>query len=104
VFADNATGYLDQVFAPTVQRGIHFSSTHGNHDNAVRAPANPHTRNAMYLTCVQNNINHLEEIEYEQKHYSNLSYTRSDVGPKPYGPGNYCMHLPRLVKDATLIP
>jgi hypothetical protein len=59
---------------------------------------------AMYLTCVQNNINHLEEIEYEQKHYSNLSYTRSDVGPKPYGPGNYCTHLPRLGKDATLIP
>jgi hypothetical protein len=38
----------------------------------------------------QNNINHLQEIEYEQKQYSNLSYTRSDIGPKPYGPGNYC--------------
>ncbi|GFZ45087.1 hypothetical protein JCM24511_02813 [Saitozyma sp. JCM 24511] len=70
VFADNATGYLDQVFKPTVDRGIPFSSTHGNHDNA-------------------NNINHNEEIEYEQAHYGSLSYTRSDVGPKPYGNGNY---------------
>lgn len=71
VFANNATGYLDQCFQPTVERGIPFSSTHGNHDNA-------------------NNINHQEEIEYEQAHYSSLSYTRSDVGPKPYGSGNYC--------------
>ncbi|KAF7305655.1 Metallo-dependent phosphatase [Mycena chlorophos] len=70
VFAFNATGYLDQCFAPTVARKIPFSCTHGNHDNA-------------------NNINHWEEIQYEQKHYADLSYTRSDVGPKPYGPGNY---------------
>ncbi|KZO91967.1 Metallo-dependent phosphatase [Calocera viscosa TUFC12733] len=70
VFADNATGYLDQYFAPTVQRGIPFSCTHGNHDNA-------------------DNINHQEEIEYEQKHYSDLSYTRMDVGPQPWGVGNY---------------
>lgn len=27
---------------------------------------------------------------YEQAHYAHLSYTRSDVGPKPYGCGNYC--------------
>ncbi|ORY25933.1 Metallo-dependent phosphatase-like protein [Naematelia encephala] len=70
VFADNATGYLDQCYKPTVDRNIPFSSTHGNHDNA-------------------NNINHNEEIEYEQAHYGHLSYTRSDVGPKPYGNGNY---------------
>lgn len=68
---DNATGYLDQCFAPTVKRGIPFSSTHGNHDNA-------------------NNINHQEEIEYEMAHYSALSYTRMDVGPAPWGVGNYC--------------
>jgi hypothetical protein len=56
-----------------------------------------------HLNCVQNNINHLKEIEYEQKHYSNLSYTRSDVGPKPYGPGNYCTHQRCLGKDIMLI-
>ncbi|KAJ7156198.1 Metallo-dependent phosphatase [Mycena filopes] len=70
VFAANATKYLDQLFAPTALRKIPFSSTHGNHDNSLV-------------------INHLEEIEYEQKHYSALSYTRADVGPKPYGCGNY---------------
>ncbi|KAJ6522405.1 Metallo-dependent phosphatase-like protein [Mycena capillaripes] len=70
VFAFNATKYLDRVFAPTVARKIPFSSTHGNHDNSLA-------------------INHQEEIEYEQAHYSTLSYTRSDVGPKPYGSGNY---------------
>lgn len=31
---------------------------------------------------------------YEQRHYSALSHTRSDVGPKPYGCGNYCKRLP----------
>ncbi|KAF7291247.1 Metallo-dependent phosphatase-like protein [Mycena indigotica] len=70
VFAFNATGYLDQAYAPTVARKIPFSVAHGNHDNA-------------------NNINHQIEIEYEQATYSELSYTRSDVGPKPYGSGNY---------------
>ena len=30
VFADNATGYQDQCYAPTVARGLPFSSTHGN--------------------------------------------------------------------------
>ena len=30
VFADNATGYMDQCFGPTVERGLPFSSTHGN--------------------------------------------------------------------------
>ncbi|KZT50667.1 Metallo-dependent phosphatase [Calocera cornea HHB12733] len=70
VFKFNATGYLDQMFGPTVQRNIPFSSTHGNHDNA-------------------DNITHLEEIEYEVAHYGRLSYTRADVGPRPYGCGNY---------------
>ncbi|EJT98082.1 Metallo-dependent phosphatase [Dacryopinax primogenitus] len=70
VFAFNATGYLDQMYGPTIQRGIPFSSTHGNHDNS-------------------NNITHLEEIEYEIAHYGGLSYTRADVGPRPYGCGNY---------------
>ncbi|KAJ7196231.1 Metallo-dependent phosphatase-like protein [Mycena pura] len=70
VFAFNATKYLDQVFAPTVARKIPFSSTHGNHDNTLA-------------------INHQIEIEYEQAHYAALSYTRADVGPKPYGCGNY---------------
>ncbi|KAJ7235623.1 hypothetical protein B0H12DRAFT_1141361 [Mycena haematopus] len=55
VYAFNATKYLDQVFAPTVAWKIPFSSTHGN------------------LA-----INHQTEIEYEQAHYSTLSYTRSD--------------------------
>ncbi|KAJ7162799.1 Metallo-dependent phosphatase-like protein [Mycena crocata] len=70
VFVNNATKYLDKVFAPTASRRIPFSSTHGNHDNSLA-------------------INHLEEIEYEQTHYASLSHTRSDVGPKPYGCGNY---------------
>ncbi|ORX35176.1 Metallo-dependent phosphatase-like protein [Kockovaella imperatae] len=70
VFADNATGYMDQCFRPTVERNLPFSSTHGNHDNA-------------------DHITHDEEIKYEMAHYSNLSYTRSDVGPAPYGNGNY---------------
>ena len=30
VFADNATGYQDMCYQPTVERGIPFSSTHGN--------------------------------------------------------------------------
>ncbi|KAK7008215.1 Metallo-dependent phosphatase-like protein [Favolaschia claudopus] len=79
VYAFNATKYLDQVFAPTVARKIPFSSTHGN------------------LA-----INHQDEIEYEQKHYSSLSYTRSDVGPKPYGCGNYW--VPVYAKKTDLIP
>jgi hypothetical protein len=40
----------------------------------------------------QNNINHQQVIEYEQAHYPELSHTRSDAGPKPYGSGNYCTH------------
>ncbi|KAJ7469854.1 Metallo-dependent phosphatase-like protein [Mycena galericulata] len=83
VFKDNATNYLDIVYAPTVARNIPFSSTHGNHDNA-------------------NNINHQEEIEYEQAHYSALSYTRSDVGPKPYGSGNYW--VPVYAKSSDWVP
>ncbi|KAJ7194412.1 Metallo-dependent phosphatase-like protein [Mycena pura] len=83
VFAFNATGYLDQVFAPTVARKLPFSSTHGNHDNA-------------------NNINHQEEIEYEQRNYASLSHTRSDVGPKPYGCGNYW--VPVYAKAADVVP
>ncbi|KAF8143723.1 Metallo-dependent phosphatase-like protein [Mycena galopus ATCC 62051] len=83
VFADNATGYLDQAFAPTVARNIPFSCTHGNHDNA-------------------NNINHQEEIDYEQAHYPELSYTRSDVGPKPYGSGNYW--VPVYAKSSDWVP
>ncbi|KAK7017399.1 Metallo-dependent phosphatase-like protein [Favolaschia claudopus] len=83
VYAFNATKYLDQVFAPTVARKIPFSSTHGNHDNTLA-------------------INHQDEIEYEQKHYSSLSYTRSDVGPKPYGCGNYW--VPVYAKKTDLIP
>jgi hypothetical protein len=38
----------------------------------------------------QNNINHQQAIEFEQKNYK-LSYTRGDVGPKPWGNANYCM-------------
>ncbi|CAD6563925.1 MAG: hypothetical protein TREMPRED_002378 [Tremellales sp. Tagirdzhanova-0007] len=83
VFADNATGYQDMCYQPTVERGIPFSSTHGNHDNA-------------------NNINHNEEIEYEMAHYSSLSHTRSDVGPKPYGNGNYW--VPVYAKDKDYVP
>ncbi|KAF7340592.1 Metallo-dependent phosphatase-like protein [Mycena sanguinolenta] len=83
VFAANATNYLDMVYAPTVARNIPFSSTHGN-------------------ISVQNNINHQEEIEYEQAHYSELSYTRSDVGPKPYGSGNYW--VPVYAKSTDSVP
>ncbi|KAF7289871.1 Alpha-aminoadipate reductase Lys1p [Mycena indigotica] len=87
-FKENATKYLDIVFAPTVERNIPFSSTHGNHDNA-------------------DHVNHQEEIEYEQKHYGNtLSYTRSDVGPKPYGSGNYWVPVygsPRDVVPAVIM-
>ncbi|KAJ7601880.1 Metallo-dependent phosphatase-like protein [Mycena polygramma] len=83
VYAFNATKYLDRVFAPTVARKIPFSSTHGNHDNSLA-------------------ITHQEEIEYEQAHYSSLSYTRSDVGPKPYGCGNYW--VPIYAKTADLVP
>ncbi|KAF7369531.1 Metallo-dependent phosphatase-like protein [Mycena venus] len=83
VFKANATNYLDMVYAPTVTRNIPFSSTHGNHDNA-------------------NNINHQEEIEYEQAHYAHLSYTRSDVGPKPYGCGNYW--VPVYAKSTDWVP
>ncbi|KAJ7025799.1 hypothetical protein C8F04DRAFT_1268785 [Mycena alexandri] len=72
VFKDNATHYLDLVYAPT-------------HDNA-------------------NNINHQEEIEYEQTHYAELSYTRSDVGPKPYGSGNYCKRVPVYAKSTDWVP
>ncbi|KAJ7866238.1 hypothetical protein B0H14DRAFT_3594612 [Mycena olivaceomarginata] len=54
VFKANATNYLGMVYAPTVARSIPFSSTHGNHDNA-------------------NDINHREEIEYEQAHYAHLT-------------------------------
>ncbi|KAJ7048501.1 Metallo-dependent phosphatase-like protein [Mycena amicta] len=83
-FPENATKYLDVLFAPTVNRGIPFSSTHGNHDNA-------------------DHINHQDEIEYEQKHYGKtLSYTRSDVGPKPYGLGNYW--IPVYAKSADVVP
>ncbi|KIY73264.1 Metallo-dependent phosphatase [Cylindrobasidium torrendii FP15055 ss-10] len=70
VFAENATAYIDKCVAPTVQRNIPFSSTQGNHDNAEH-------------------ITHQVEIEYEQEHYAELSYTRMDVGPKPWGVGNY---------------
>ncbi|KAJ7098550.1 Metallo-dependent phosphatase-like protein [Mycena belliarum] len=83
VFASNATKYLDQLFAPTVARNIRFSSTHGNHDNSLA-------------------INHLEEIEYEQAHYPTLSYTRSDVGPKPFGCGNYW--VPVYAKESDFVP
>ncbi|KAJ7141700.1 Metallo-dependent phosphatase-like protein [Mycena crocata] len=83
VFKANATNYLDLVFGPTVTRNIPFSSAHGNHDNA-------------------NNINHQEEIEYEQSRYSALSYTRSDVGPKPYGSGNYW--VPIYAKSTDWVP
>ncbi|KAJ6541191.1 Metallo-dependent phosphatase-like protein [Mycena vulgaris] len=83
VFPFNATKYLDQVFAPTVARKIPFSSTHGNHDNSLA-------------------INHQEEIEYEQAHYAALSHTRSDVGPKPYGSGNYW--VPVYAKKTDLVP
>lgn len=83
VFADNATGYQDMCYQPTVERGIPFSSTHGNHDNA-------------------NNINHDKEIQYEMAHYSQLSYTRSDVGPKPYGNGNYW--VPVYAKEGDSSP
>ncbi|KAJ7893257.1 Metallo-dependent phosphatase-like protein [Mycena leptocephala] len=83
VFAANATNYLDMVYAPTVARNIPFSSSHGNHDNA-------------------NNINHQEEIEYEQSHYPELSYTRSDAGPKPYGSGNYW--VPVYAKSTDWVP
>ncbi|KAJ7828777.1 hypothetical protein B0H14DRAFT_2811475 [Mycena olivaceomarginata] len=55
-FKANTTNYLDMVYAPTVARNIPFSSTHGN-----------------------NNINHQEEIEYEEAHYTHLSCARSDV-------------------------
>ncbi|KAF7323948.1 Metallo-dependent phosphatase-like protein [Mycena kentingensis (nom. inval.)] len=48
-------------------------------------------------------INHQEEIEYEQAHYGKtLSYTRSDVGPKPYGLGNYW--VPVYAKPKDVIP
>ncbi|CAK5284585.1 unnamed protein product [Mycena citricolor] len=68
---ENATKYLDQVWAPTVERSIPFASIHGNHDNSV-------------------NIAHEEEINYEiAQHGKTLSYTRSDVGPRPYGLANY---------------
>ncbi|KAH8832667.1 Metallo-dependent phosphatase-like protein [Flagelloscypha sp. PMI_526] len=70
LFADNATAYLDLVYGPATDRKIPFSSAHGNHDNA-------------------NNINHQIIVEYEQKHFPTLSYTRADVGPKPWGVGNY---------------
>ncbi|CAK5284827.1 unnamed protein product [Mycena citricolor] len=71
LFKENATKYLDQVWAPTVERNIPFASTHGNHDNSF-------------------NITHEEEINYEiAQHGKTLSYTRSDVGPRPYGLGNY---------------
>ncbi|KAJ7698347.1 Metallo-dependent phosphatase-like protein [Mycena rosella] len=82
VFAFNATKYLDQVFAPTVVRAIPFSSTHGNHDNSLA-------------------ITHQEEIEYEQAHYSSLSHTRSDVGPKPYGSGNYWVPVYATTTDCV---
>ncbi|KAJ6623711.1 Metallo-dependent phosphatase-like protein [Mycena sp. CBHHK59/15] len=85
VFKQNATNYLDLVYAPTVARNIPFSSTHGNHDNA-------------------NNIDHQEEIEYEQSKYAALSYTRSDVGPKPYGSGNYCRWVPIYAKSTNWVP
>nr|GAT58835.1 predicted protein [Mycena chlorophos] len=79
-FKHNATKYLDKVFEPTVARGIPFSSTYGN-----------------------DNINHQEELEYEQEHYGKtLSYTRSDVGPKPYGLGNYW--LPVYATPTAPIP
>ncbi|KAF8175704.1 Metallo-dependent phosphatase-like protein [Mycena galopus ATCC 62051] len=83
VYAFNATKYLDKVYAPTVARKIPFSSTHGNHDNTLA-------------------INHQEEIEYEQAHYSLLSYTRSDVGPKPWGSGNYW--VPVYASKNDLVP
>ncbi|KAJ7749638.1 Metallo-dependent phosphatase-like protein [Mycena metata] len=83
VFAFNATKYLDQLFGPTASRNIPFSSTHGNHDNSLA-------------------INHLEEIEYEQKHYPTLSYTRADVGPKPWGCGNYW--VPVYAKQSDFVP
>ncbi|KAJ6482223.1 Metallo-dependent phosphatase-like protein [Mycena vitilis] len=83
VYPFNATKYLDRVFAPTVARKIPFSSTHGNHDNSLA-------------------ITHQDEIEYEQAHYSSLSYTRSDVGPKPYGCGNYW--VPIYAQTADLVP
>ncbi|KAK7045261.1 Metallo-dependent phosphatase-like protein [Favolaschia claudopus] len=73
VFKHNATKYLDMVYAPTVARNIPFSSAHGNHDNAVRPEQHqPSGGNRIRI----NPLPH-------------LSYTRSDVGPKPYGSGNY---------------
>ncbi|KAH7107899.1 Metallo-dependent phosphatase-like protein [Auriculariales sp. MPI-PUGE-AT-0066] len=78
LFADNATAYLDLAFAPNVERGVHFSTTHGNHDNA-------------------NNINHQQIIEYETSKYGTLSYTRTDIGPQPWGVGNYCKFSPAWV-------
>ncbi|KAJ7204299.1 Metallo-dependent phosphatase-like protein [Mycena rebaudengoi] len=83
VFKHNATNYLDIVFAPTVARNIPFSTAHGNHDNA-------------------NNINHQQVIEYEQAHYPELSHTRSDAGPKPYGSGNYW--VPVYAKKSDWVP
>ncbi|KAJ7635246.1 Metallo-dependent phosphatase-like protein [Roridomyces roridus] len=83
VFADNATKYLDQMYAPTVARNVPFSSTHGNHDNTLA-------------------INHQEEIDYEQAHYSALSHTRSDVGVKPWGSGNYW--VPVYAKKTDVVP
>ena len=41
----------------------------------------------IHVLTRQNHINHQEEIEYEMAHYADLSYTRSDAGPKPYGGG-----------------
>ncbi|KAK7055838.1 Metallo-dependent phosphatase-like protein [Favolaschia claudopus] len=78
VYAFNATKYLDQVFAPTVARKIPFSSTHGN------------VSISLNISCMS------------QRHYSSLSYTRSDVGPKPYGCGNYW--VPVYAKKTDLIP
>lgn len=43
------------------------------------------------------NITHDQIIRHEQSKYRKLSYTRSDVGPAPYGNGNYCAFAKRLL-------
>ncbi|KAK1925783.1 Metallo-dependent phosphatase-like protein [Papiliotrema laurentii] len=62
--------FLEQCYGPTVSRGLPFASTYGNHDNAV-------------------NVNHEMVLQYERSAHGDLSHTRSDVGPAPFGHVNY---------------
>ncbi|CAK5284803.1 unnamed protein product, partial [Mycena citricolor] len=84
---ENATKYLDQVGRLLWRGASHLRLSTGTsvtllHSYATEPEPLQHDHSV--------NIAHEEEINYEiAQHGKTLSYTRSDVGPRPYGLANY---------------